>query len=42
VATIGGLGPFAQPFLATLEQVRASGLASIDQALASLGCGLAA
>jgi len=37
-AVISGLGPFAQPFLASLDQTRASGNASIDQALASVGC----
>ena len=41
VQSIAALGPFAQPFLAALEQARASGNASIDQALAISGCTVA-
>ncbi len=38
VMTIHNLGPFAQPFLAALEQARASGNASFNQVLAVSNC----
>ncbi len=37
-ASVGNLGPFAQPFLASLERARAAGNASFNQVLAASGC----
>ena len=38
VASVANLGPFAQPFLAALEQARAAGNASFNRVLAASGC----